>query len=203
MLPWAHLAFAYVLYTVGVRLRHWRAPAGPPVLALALGTQLPDLIDKPLNWWFDVLDGRGIGHSLLFVIPLVVVVMIVARRRERTAIGTAFGVGIGTHLLTDAWAPLVVSTVEPGAIRAGAPYLLWPLWPAPSYEKDSFLDHLREWIATLQTVRLDSIGELLATSFGVQLALFGFLVLVWAVDGFPGAGILWRRTVGLFSPTVQ
>ena len=41
------------------------------MLALAIGTQLPDLIDKPLTYQFAVLpSGRSLGHSLFFAAVL-------------------------------------------------------------------------------------------------------------------------------------
>ena len=48
MWPWEHLAFGYVLYSLGVRTLRGRTPRGPPVLVLAVATQVPDLLDKPL-----------------------------------------------------------------------------------------------------------------------------------------------------------
>lgn len=198
MLPWAHLAVGYIAYSIWARVWYGRAPAGAPTLALALGTQLPDLVDKPANWWFDVLDGRGFGHSVFTVVPLCLIVLVATRRRNRGELGVAFTIGMGLHLLGDAW-----KAILEGTVRWEAPYLLWPLLPAPVYEKDSFVDHLREWIATAKSVELHSLGDLLASSFGVQFAVFVLLVGVWAIDGFPGFRLLWYNTVGALRRVVR
>lgn len=191
MLPWGHLAVGYVVYSLGVRLWRRRGPEGAPTIALALGTQLPDLVDKPANWFFDVFDGRGAGHSVFVVVPFCALILVLAHRRDRGALGVALSVGLLTHLLGDAWRGLFE-----GELVAEAPYLFWPLLDAPTYEKDSLMDHLQEWFAILQTAQYRSLGELLTTSFGLQFAFFVLLVGMWAVDGFPGLGLVWRRTVG-------
>ena len=52
VLPWGHLAIGYLCLSLAIRAR-WRVPPqGPAVIAVAIGTQLPDLIDKPLAWTF-------------------------------------------------------------------------------------------------------------------------------------------------------
>lgn len=186
MLPWGHLAFGYLVYTVGTRLRHRRAPAGAPTVVLAFGTQFPDLIDKPLNWWFGVLDGRGIAHSLLTTALVCGLLFAVARRYGRRDLAAAFTVGVLTHLLGDSW----------GALLSGnygrASFLLWPLLPAPTYPKDSLVDHLRQWAVYFRSLSDISPAALLGSRFGVQLLLFAVLIGVWAFDGFPGLGTVWR-----------
>ena len=65
MLPWGHLAVGYLAYSLAVRVRSGGPPAGLAVAALAVGTQFPDLIDKPLVSWVSVLpSGRSqIGRA--------------------------------------------------------------------------------------------------------------------------------------------
>ena len=63
MWPWDHLAFGYVWYTLASRGWDGRPPSNAAAIALAVGTQFPDLVDKPLAWWLDVLPaGRSLGH---------------------------------------------------------------------------------------------------------------------------------------------
>lgn len=192
MFPWGHLAVGYLFYTAFTRLVNRRPPEGPPTIALAVGTQLPDLVDKPANWWVGILDGRGIGHSLLVVVPLCALVVALARRRDRPAVGAALSIGLVTHLLGDAWRAVLA-----GEVQASASYLLWPLWEAPTYAIDSPWGHLGSWLATVRLLRWSSLGDLLASGFGVQLAALLLVVTVWAVDGFPGVGLLWRRVAGV------
>ena len=67
------------------------------LLAVLVGTQLPDIVDKPLAWWFTVLpSGRSPtrcfwpcrSHSSSFW-------------WRGTAVGVAFGVGCASHLAGD------------------------------------------------------------------------------------------------------
>ena len=189
MLPWGHLAFGYLVYTAGTRLRNRRPPAGVPTLAMALGTQLPDLVDKPLNWWFGVFDGRAVGHSLVTLVPLCALVALVVRRHDRGDLAGGFSVGALTHLLGDSY----------GAFFAGqfdrASFLVWPLLPAPTYPSDGLADHLRRWVAELEAFSAVRPVDLLASPFGAQFVSVAALVAVWAYDGFPGVATL-RRLIG-------
>lgn len=185
MLPWGHLAVGYLAYTALIRLRSRRAPAGPPTLALAFGTQLPDLVDKPLNWWFGVFDGRGIGHSLVAVAAFCLLAFLVARRYDRSALAGALSLGLVTHLFADAWRALLSGRF------ARAAFLVWPFRPVPTYPLDSPTDHLDLWLAQLRLLP-SSPAEFLTGGFGLQLALFLVTVAVWAMDGRPGPGALWR-----------
>ena len=54
MWPWGHLVFGYLLYLL-VRPRAWRNGDRFAVIVLMIGTQVPDIVDKPLAWWFGVL----------------------------------------------------------------------------------------------------------------------------------------------------
>ncbi|WP_424016468.1 metal-dependent hydrolase [Halorientalis pallida] len=196
MLPWSHLGVGYLVYSLLVRVGTGESPRGGPVLAMVLGTQFPDLLDKPLNWWFSVLDGRGIGHSLLTMVPLCVAVYLFARRYDRGPLGAAFGVGVLTHLPGDAWVALLS-----GEFPAEASYLLWPLLPAPTYPKDSLADHVAAIVASLQepirvAMGVDSVLDLVGLLLGLSLRFVFVLVplLVWRADGYPGLRTVWTVT---------
>jgi len=186
MLPWGHLAVGYLVYTVLVRVRGQRAPAGVPTLVLALGTQLPDLVDKPLNWWFGIFDGRGIGHSLFAVTAVCLLVAFAAYWANRLDTAGALSVGLYTHLLGDSYQALLSGEFGRAA------FLLWPLVPAPTYPKDSLFEHLDAWMAYLQALPRLSPSQIMASGFGFQLVLLLVLFGTWALDGFPGVGTLWR-----------
>lgn len=178
MMPWGHLAVGYLLYTLGTRLWHGRPPASLPTLGLVVGTQFPDLIDKPLAYWIGVLEGRAVGHSLLFVVPLCLIVLYLANRYDRRQLGAAFGVGALSHLLADSVLTLVFRDY-------GISYLLWPILPAPAYGVESFYHHVHQLLATLHGFRGSSLAEILASAFAVQLFLSGLVVVLWMIDGYP------------------
>lgn len=181
MMPLGHLAVGYLVYSVFSRLRYRRSPDGGATLVLALGTQFPDLVDKPLNWWFGVLDGRGAGHSLLVLVPLCVAIYLVGRRYDRSGYEVAFAVGVLSHLVVDSWRALVT-----GAALDSAPYLFWPLLPAPSYPKDGIVDHLDAWVVSLQSLSWHAPAEVLSNWLILQGVLALFVFFLWWYDGFPG-----------------
>lgn len=195
MMPWGHLAVGYLTYSVGARAWRRSPPGGRAVLALGVGTQLPDLIDKPLNWWFGVFDGRALGHSALTMAVLCGVVVAWSRRRGREELGIAFVVGVATHLLTDSWRAFLEADL------GNLGYLLWPVFSAPTYPKDSLFDHLDEWAFRLRLLLTHSPEDVITSQFGLQLFLFVCVLVVWAIDGFPGLRMVWRAVAdGQSSP---
>jgi hypothetical protein len=186
MWPWEHLAVGYVAYSLACRLvpgEH--RPGMAATAALAFGTQLPDLVDKPLGWGTTLLpNGTSLAHSLLFAVPLVVVVALLARRRGRPAVGVAFGVGYLLHLPSD-----VLYSVLLGRPAWDASFLLWPLLSAPAQPPGSVFDRAGELVAALL--------EVLASPAGVTYLLFdglllGSALLLWLRDGCPGLDLLIR-----------
>jgi hypothetical protein len=184
MWPWEHLAFAYLLYSPLLRFAGYRPPQTDTALALLVASLLADLIDKPLAWVFGVLPaGRSLGHSVLFAVPLVVVVAGVFWALHRTAVGPAFGLGYLSHLAGDAIYPLLTE----GDLEVG--FLLWPLIPAESGSIDA-VPHLLDLLGTYLTF--------LATPRGALYLLFDatlvtVAVVAWALDGAPGLDRLRRR----------
>ncbi|WP_265110221.1 metal-dependent hydrolase [Halosolutus halophilus] len=173
MWPWGHLAVAYLLYTGITTSRFDRVPRAWPLLALALGTQFPDLIDKPLAWTFGVLPGgRTFAHSLLVAALLVPAVVAVAIHLDRREVGTAFVLGHVSHLLAD---------VPPAAFTgdlSGIAFLLWPLVDQPPEEPvDGLLDAILHYYA-------------MGPYEVFQLGLFVVAALVWYHDGRPGLGLV-------------
>lgn len=129
MWPWGHAALGYLLYASYTRRRYDRPPDGPPTVLLLFGTQLPDLIDKPLAWTLPVLpSGRSLGHSLLLLVPLVLVVAVAVQDRDPEW-ATALAIGALSHTVVD---------VLPALVRGEFAYttsLVWPLLPPPPYDK--------------------------------------------------------------------
>ncbi|ELY88859.1 metal-dependent hydrolase [Natrialba taiwanensis] len=183
MWPWGHLAVAYLLYTGYTARRFDRSPRFVPLVALAIGSQFPDLIDKPFAWTFGVLPGgRTLSHSLLFVALFLPAIYVAADRLEFRSASVAFSIGYLSHLLADI--PPSVLTGEP----TGAAYLLWPVVEQPPEDPiggilDAFLNYYTmgpyEWL---------------------QLGLFVGAVLVWYRDGAPGLATV-RASVRRYLPT--
>jgi len=175
MWPWGHLGVGYLLLVAFARLDR-RRPTGGEAIAVGIGTQLPDLVDKPLAWTLALLpNGRSLGHSLLVAVVLVALVWLACRRFDRSTAGVAFGIGYLSHLFGDGLYHAL----------AGEWYYLgflgWPLVPPVSYGTDkSFLAHFAAFELTPRT--------------GFELAVFGLAVLLWVSDGMPG--LSWaRRTI--------
>jgi len=171
MWPWGHLALGYLLYS-GTR----RVPSGLGTLALALvlGSQVPDLLDKPLAWLLGVLPtGRSLGHSLPFAVLVLAVLALVVRWwiPERPELGVAYGVGHLSHLLGDALYPVLAGEF------AHLAFLGYPLVPPFEYDIGQ------------------SVGAHLALiefspAFVFELVLVALAVGIRLADGRPGLATL-------------
>ena len=177
MLPWGHAAVGYLCYTLWLRVRRRHPPAGPAVVALAVGTQFPDVIDKPLSWSLGILpSGRSFGHSLVVAAFLAAGLWWFARRVKRRREVGAFLCGHVTHILADV-AP-AVGTGQWIQLRS----LAWPLLPAYVYPGE--LDRsLVEFFLTLDPTAVPTVG--------VVLTVAAFLV--WVADGRPGMDTSYLR----------
>ncbi|SFG70504.1 LexA-binding, inner membrane-associated putative hydrolase [Halopelagius inordinatus] len=174
MWPWGHLAFGYVVYSLVSRVARRRAPAWPAVAFLALGTQMPDLVDKPLAWTLSILpNGRSFAHSLIFGTLIAVSIVVLLRRLDVRG-GLPFAVGYYSHLVGD-----VVIPVSNGDF-ADLAFLLWPVLPVPQ-DHHSSVSILR-YILTAD----------LTSRYLLEMGLAGLVGLWWLVDGAPGAAELWR-----------
>jgi hypothetical protein len=186
MWPWEHAAVGYLLYSLALRALARRPPTGTGLVAILLGTQLPDLVDKPLSWglgWFP--SGFAVAHSVFLAVPLGLAALGLSARTRRWRVAAAFVVGYWSHLVADVLSPL----------RAGGPPLLsrvlWPIADVTPYETDYGLGrglvYLQEFLATIDPVSLLVSGLLV----GVTLA-------VWALDGAPGLAPVARRIDSLW-----
>jgi hypothetical protein len=177
MWPWEHLVFGYLLYSATVRLTGGGRPGSRATVVLAVATQLPDLVDKPLGWGLAVLPaGRSLAHSLL-VFGLLLVVLVRLDRRRGSALALPFSVGYLSHLAGDVIYPLLLGK----GLRAG--FLLWPLVPVEAAPVDGVVPHV--W-----ALWRDYVGVVTSTTGGLLIvAEFAFLLaglLVWLADGAPG-----------------
>jgi hypothetical protein len=128
MFPWTHAAFGYLLLLSLAVLVRWRLSRAE-LIAVLVGTQLPDLIDKPLAWWLSVLpSGRSLFHSLLVAVPLSLLVLAITWYLTHPEVGFAFGVGYASHLIGDSYS--AIYHWRPDEFS----FLLWPLLPAYPYD---------------------------------------------------------------------
>ncbi|WP_266081703.1 metal-dependent hydrolase [Haladaptatus caseinilyticus] len=168
MWPWGHLATGYLLYSGYCAARSRNPPTDITVLALALGTQFPDLIDKPLAWNVGILPtGRSLTHSLLSASVILGCLYYFSYRGTRRDIWVAFAIGYLSHLIADIALPLLQGDT------AYANFLLWPFLSTPPYKTaPSFTAHFTNMEFTW--------------FFVFQLFLVVLAIYYWFRDGFPG-----------------
>lgn len=127
MLPVAHASVGILAYA-GVQLpRDWTELTALSALAALFGSQLPDLIDKPLAYFNLLPSGRSLGHSLIF---LGVTGILLYRRvpEQYHPVAVAVSVSSFSHPLVDA-----SQTILSGGPLTLPGYLLWPVTEAPRY----------------------------------------------------------------------
>lgn len=178
MWPWGHLAVAYLAFSLVSRAYDGKPPTGGPTLVLAVASQIPDLVDKPLSWGFDVFaQGYGVGHSVFFAAPAIAVALAYAVHVGRTRYGLALGVGWSAHLASDVLFGVVLG--EGPAVRT----VLWPLHRNPGYSVErGFFDRFQYYLVRFAEEILE--GEM--TMYLVVYALlFTSVLAVWILDGYP------------------
>jgi hypothetical protein len=179
MWPWEHILFAYVFYSLYVNLWRRESPDDWPVVALAFGSVLPDIVDKPLAWQFDLVStGYGIAHSVFVVIPVFLFVYALRKRDGVGPVGAAFGFGYLLHLVGD---------VLPRSLSRGYLYLrpvLWPVWThQPANDHGSLVEGVRlllsEYVLGLIALEMTPVRAL-------QIGSIVLGATLWLYDGRPG-----------------
>jgi hypothetical protein len=178
MFPWGHAAVGYLLYAAVVRSRGKGIPLGGPVLFLAIGTQFPDIIDKPFGWYFEfglIPTGRSFFHSLFITTGLVLVGVLLTRHYGRDELGIAFAVGYLSHLAADGLYSALAGE------WSNLAYLAWPLVEQPPETGYSILEML---ITGAQTPT------------GIfEFGLFVVAASLWRYDRMPGLRTLYDGAV--------
>jgi hypothetical protein len=194
MLPWEHAAVGYLAYSLFSHLRYRRAPGGVETIAVIVGAQFPDLIDKPLAWQFGVFDsGYALGHSVFLALPAAAVAAALARTRDRFVAAGAFAVGYLLHLPGD---------VVPGYLQSGELHLEIVLWPVRTatpgqYDTPAVARTLAIFEEYVRTLTSQDPPTLVLVQAGV-VALTG---LLWLYDGAPVLRELVVGTRDLLSKT--
>lgn len=149
MLPLGHLAFAYLWYVAYAAVGTHRLPARLALVPLAIGSQFPDLVDKPLAYLEVLTYGRSLAHSVFPLAGCAVAVWWVATRlrgrwasetlpeRLRVVTPTAFAVGYASHLLGDTYRFLLAGDLW------DARFLVYPLFSVPASSADDVLPWVR------------------------------------------------------------
>jgi len=107
-----------------VVVRDRRLPSSRFVAVVFLGSQFPDLIDKPLAYHVGVIPtGRVFMHSLPIALPFVFVIVLYGWKTDRLRFGLAFAFGYLSHLLADNYTAFL------GPNPHIPPDLLWPFVP--------------------------------------------------------------------------
>lgn len=149
--PLGHATFGYLLYAIFAWTTRHRLPYGLTLVALLVGTQLPDLIDKPLVFFGVLPSGRALGHSLLFAVVVVALLWLFARRyADHSHLFVALGFGHLSHILGDV---VAVDFTNPRDV-VGLTYLLWPVLPAPVYTSDN----IAPWIRIIRYYRSPTVA---------------------------------------------
>ena len=185
MWPWEHLAVAYLCYSLLTHVVLRRSPTARETVAVAVGSQLPDLIDKPLAWTFEITGGGyAIGHSIVVapIVCLAVFAAVVRFDRERVVAG-AFAAAYLSHLAADVFNPVRFGRgPEPRAV-------LWPVASPPAGDLGGFVDHFVVYFARYANGLLSG-G--LSAQIAVQLGIGVTVVGLWLADGAPVVSDCWR-----------
>lgn len=186
MWPWDHLAVGYLVASLWRRGRSRRPPREAEAVAIVLGSQFPDLVDKPLGWGTSLLpSGHSLAHSLVVALPVAFVVYALSRRLGRGDVGAAFSLAYLSHLPGDVLYPVVVGR------SPNVAFLFWPLVDLPASRPvplaGRVLELFVQFLAFLQTPR--GIAFLL-----VEATVLLVAALLWWRDGWPGLATL-RRSV--------
>lgn len=179
--PVTHGAVAYLLYVAYALVSSHRLPARWALVPLAVGSQFPDLVDKPLAYWGVLAYGRSLAHSVFSLLFVCGVVWLVVRSptlrladwlpaQVRRLTPAAFTIGYAAHLLGDAWRGLFSGDLF--SVR----FLAYPLFGVPQSPSDNIsplvrvLELYREPAATMH---LEIVGAAVLVFVGVR---------VWAVQ---------------------
>lgn len=123
MFPHEHLLVALIPVVAYIAIRDRRLPARAVAFAAIVGSQFPDLVDKPLAHQFGLLpSGRVFLHSLPLALPITACVLAYGYTTERPRVAGAFAVAYLSHLVGDTYQPLLAGDVPAD--------LLWPFTAA-------------------------------------------------------------------------
>lgn len=182
MWPWEHLAIGYLVVSIWRHYRSGRPPREAEAIAVLVGSQLPDLVDKPLGWGTSVLpSGHSLAHSLPVAFSTSVAVYLISRRLDHGDVGVAFGLAYLFHLPADVIYPVFLG--QSPAIS----FLFWPFVEQSASQTDALVGRVLELAAAF----VDFLRTPRGMFYLVAELLFLLLTaLVWRHDRYPGLGVL-------------
>jgi len=122
--PWGHFLIAFLPVVTYVVVRDRRLPTLRFVGVVFVGSQFPDMVDKPLAHQFGILpSGRVFMHSLPIALPLLLIVGLYGWQTDRTRASSAFIFAHLSHILADNYNAFL------GPDPQIPPDLLWPFAP--------------------------------------------------------------------------
>ncbi|MHA1913380.1 MAG: metal-dependent hydrolase [Promethearchaeota archaeon] len=139
-----HVAFPLLLFEIPLVKKHQMNR-----FALAIGSLLPDIIDKPI-YLLGLGNGRFVSHNLLFITLAFLAVLLISRRNFKLSI--PFLIGMGLHLVLD------------------LPYVPW-FYPFMTYESVIIEEPILSWFIALFTDPLAITTELLGVSFCIIILI--------------------------------
>ena len=178
MWPWTHLAIGYLLYSISVHALLRRPPCERAALTLAVATQFPDFVDKPLAWLLGVVPGHSVAHSLFIVGPFILAGMIAAGYDNRPEVGAAWAVGYLSHLVGDVFSPMAVLEMD---IDLG--FLFWPVISVPMSTHGGFIQTVLYYATESIAFVFSPLGVLFLAA---EMSILSAAVAVWMYDGYPG-----------------
>ncbi|MFC7248520.1 metal-dependent hydrolase [Halomicroarcula sp. GCM10025324] len=191
MLPHGHLAVGYLLFSGYARATRRRRPEFREIAFVMLGTQLPDLFDKPLALLGGgFAGGRTVGHSMIFAVPFVLAVgVLIHGRTEAWGPAVAFAVGYVCHPFVDASLFLLQGTVAKDFLEVS--FVVWPLTiPGPAIVSAlTGVPGLSDLIAIkpVWTARHLPTAPVIGWWIRAAEAVLALLAaIVWWADGVPG-----------------
>lgn len=181
MMPWEHAMLGYVAYSILLRILQSAPPTPTETVVVGFASVLPDLVDKPLAWQYDLfVSGHAIGHSVFVAVPVSVALLFVAWRRGRTRAGVGFGIGYLLHLPGD----LLGQYLRGGPVPFHR--ILWPLRHEGSGYEAGFREELIENLVEYGRWLLRELSS--GDPEPYLFVLFGLGVasgLLWVADGMP------------------
>jgi membrane-bound metal-dependent hydrolase YbcI (DUF457 family) len=121
MSPIEHFIIAVIPVGTAILLFTRRRPPASVIGAAFVGSQFPDLIDKPLAFYSGAIPtGRVFMHSLPVAIPFLLAVGVYGWRTNTNMLSLAFVFGHLSHIIGDTYQTLL------GPNPALSPDLLWP-----------------------------------------------------------------------------
>ena len=125
MLPHEHFITAFVPVVAYFAIRYRQLPSAGVVFVVFVGSQFPDLVDKPLTLANLIPWGRVFMHSLPFALPIATIVLLYAVATDQQHLGGGFVFAYLLHIPGDWYGRLLSGEIPPD--------LLWPIMSIPAH----------------------------------------------------------------------